>query len=106
MDMCSSLREVVIPVEDPAYYLHQKEHNTVIKNQCSEYINEFCVNKPVPESVAVVKGAMDYISSGIQSCLKDVSNVDEEADVEPTSPEKEGIECDNPESESKVRIFS
>ncbi|KAG4908266.1 hypothetical protein JHK86_056750 [Glycine max] len=101
MDMGSSLREVVIPVEDPAYNLHQKEQNTVIKNQCSEYINEFCVNKPVPESVAVVKGAMDYISSGIQSCLKDVSNVDEEAEVEPTSPEKEGIECDNPESESK-----
>ncbi|KAH1139036.1 hypothetical protein AAZX31_10G182200 [Glycine max] len=101
MDMCSSLREVVIPVEDPAYYLHQKEHNTVIKNQCSEYINEFCVHKPVAEPVAVVKGPRDYNSSGIQSCLKVVSNVDEEADVEPTSPEKEGIECDNPESESK-----
>ncbi|TKY51800.1 phosphorylation protein [Spatholobus suberectus] len=91
-DMGSSpIREVVIPVEDPAYYLLQKEENIVIKNQSSEYINEFCVNKPVPESVAVVKGPMDYISSGIQSCLK----------VEPTSPEKEGIECDNPEAESK-----
>ncbi|RDX58455.1 Serine/threonine-protein kinase EDR1, partial [Mucuna pruriens] len=101
MDMdFSSLREIVIPVEDPAYYLHQKEENTVIKNQSSEYINEFCVNKPVPESVAVVR-PMDYISSGIQSCLKVVSNVDEEAEVESTSPEKEGIEFDNPESESK-----
>ncbi|XP_020222698.1 uncharacterized protein LOC109805125 isoform X2 [Cajanus cajan] len=101
MDMdFSSLREVVIPVEDPAYYLHEKGENTVTKNQSSEYITEFRVNKLVPESVTVFKGPMD-ISSGIQSSLKVVPNVVEEAEVEPTYPEKKGIECDNPESESK-----
>lgn len=102
MDMgFSSLGEVVIPVEDPAYYLHQIEENTVIKNQSSENINEFCLNKPVPESVAVVKGTMDYNSSGIQPCIKVVSNVEEVTGVESASPENEGIECDNPESKSK-----
>ncbi|XP_027365659.1 uncharacterized protein LOC113872358 [Abrus precatorius] len=95
----SSLREAVIPVEDPARDLHQKEDNTVIKKQSSGYMDEFCVNKP--ESVAGVKGAIDYISSGIQSCLKVVSNVDEEAEIESTSSEKEGMECDDTESESK-----
>ncbi|KAL2325031.1 hypothetical protein Fmac_024089 [Flemingia macrophylla] len=97
----SSPSEVAIPVDGPAYYLHQKEENTVIKNQSSEYINAFCVNKLVAESVAVVKRPMDYISSGIESYLKDVSNVVDEAEVEPTYHEKKGIECDNPESESK-----
>ncbi|ESW16164.1 hypothetical protein PHAVU_007G134500 [Phaseolus vulgaris] len=97
MDMGSSLREVVIPVEDPAYYLLHNEENIVIKNQSSEFINEFCVNEPVSDS----KGPKDYISSDTQSCLKVVSNVDEKAEVEPTSPKTEEIECDSPESESK-----
>jgi len=98
--MGSSLREVVIPVEDPAYYLHQKEENIVVKNQSSENIDKFCINKPVSDS----KRPKSSVSSGIQSCLKVVSNVDEKAEVEPTSPKKEGIECDSPKSESKVRI--
>ncbi|XP_061337550.1 uncharacterized protein LOC133284531 [Gastrolobium bilobum] len=96
----SSLREVVISHEDPAYYLHQKEENAFINRQSSGYINEFCANEP--ESVAVATGPIDYISSGIQSCLQIVSNVDEEVEVEPTSPEKEGVECVNPESESEL----
>ncbi|XP_047168753.1 uncharacterized protein LOC124837438 isoform X1 [Vigna umbellata] len=97
MDMISSQREVAVPVGDPAYYLHQKEENTIIENRSSENIDEFCVNRPVSDS----KGPKDSISSGIQSCLKVVSNVDEKVEVEPTSPEKEGIECGSPESESK-----
>ncbi|KAK7391586.1 hypothetical protein VNO78_20003 [Psophocarpus tetragonolobus] len=100
-DMGSSSPREVIPIEDPAYYLHQKEEKPVIKNLSSEYINGFCINKPVPASVAFSKGPMDYISLGVQPCLKVVSNVNEKDEVEPTSPEKEGIGCDSPESESK-----
>ncbi|KAK7278550.1 hypothetical protein RJT34_23580 [Clitoria ternatea] len=98
-DMGSSLREVVIPVEDPEYYLSQREENTVIKKQSSGHVDEFCANKP--ETVDFVKGPVDYISSGIQSCLRVVSDGDEEAEIALTSPEKDRIGCDIQEFESK-----
>jgi len=97
----SSLREVVVHDDNPAYYQNQKDESIVIDKQYYEYIDEFCINKP--ESVAVVKETVDYISSGIQTCLPAVSNTAEED--KHTSPEKAGVLCVIPESESKVRII-
>lgn len=96
----SSSRDVILD-EDHACHLYQKEESTVINKQSSKYIDELCVKKPEP--VAAVKGPIDYITSGIQSRLR-VSNLDEEDEVELTSPEREEVECFNPESERKVRI--
>jgi hypothetical protein len=62
----SSLREVVVHDVNPVYYQNQKDENIVTGKQYYEYIDEFCINKP--ESAAVVKETVDYISSGIQSC--------------------------------------
>lgn len=98
-----TIREVVMSGEDPAYYQHQKEENTIIDKQSFEYIDEFCTNKP--ESIAVVKEPIDYISSGIQSRLQLVSNLNEDDEVEPTSTKKAGVECANIESESKVSVY-
>lgn len=98
----STLREVVVPVDDPPYYQNQEEENAVTGEQSYEYIDEFCINKP--ESAAVFNEPIDCITSGIQSCLRVVSNTDEEDGVESASPEKEGAVCVNPEYESKVRI--
>lgn len=89
----SSLRDIVAPDEDPAYYQHQKE----------DYIDEFYIHKT--ESVDLVKEQIDCVSPCIQSRLQVVSNVDEEDRVELTYPEKEGEECVHPDSESKVRIY-
>ena len=97
----SSLREVVVPDDKLAYYRNQKDENIVIDKQYYEYIDEFCINKP--ESAAVVKETVDYISSGIWSCLQAVSNTTEED--KHTSSEKVGVLCVIPESESKVRII-
>ncbi|XP_073224206.1 uncharacterized protein [Cicer arietinum] len=100
-DMVSStLREVVVPVDDPPYYQNQEEENAVTGEQSYEYIDEFCINKP--ESAAVFNEPIDCITSGIQSCLRVVSNTDEEDGVESASPEKEGAVCVNPEYESKL----
>ncbi|XP_057427794.1 uncharacterized protein LOC130721080 isoform X2 [Lotus japonicus] len=83
----SSSRDVILD-EDHACHLYQKEESTVINKQSSKYIDELCVNKPEP--VAAVKGPIDYITSGIQSRLR-VSNLDEEDEVELTSPEREEL---------------
>ncbi|KAK7268661.1 hypothetical protein RIF29_21366 [Crotalaria pallida] len=70
----SSTGEVVSPDDCPAFYLH-KEENTVINQQV------------VPH-----KGSSDCTSSGIQSPSQVVSNIHEEDEVGPTSPEKEEAE--------------
>ncbi|PNY11597.1 serine/threonine protein kinase [Trifolium pratense] len=90
----SSLREVVVPDDDLAYYQNQKEENIVNDKQSHEYIDEFCINKP--ESTTVVTEQIDYISSGIRSCLA------KEDKVEHTSLTKAGVVFVNHESESKL----
>ncbi|MCI51416.1 mitogen-activated protein kinase kinase kinase 13-A [Trifolium medium] len=93
----SSLGEVVVPDDDLAYYKNQKEENIVNDKQSHEYIDEFYINKP--ESTTVVTEPIDYISSGIRSCLQ---VVDKEDKVEHTSKMVEVV-FGNRESESKVR---
>lgn len=97
----SSLREVVVHDDNPAYYQNQKDENIVTDKRYYEYIDEFCINKP--KSAAVVKETVEYISLGIQSCLQAVSNTAEED--KHTSLEKAGVLCVIPEFESKVRII-
>ena len=96
----SSLREIVVSNDDPAYYQNQKEEDIVTDKQSYEYIDEFCIKKP--EQTSVVKETLDYISSEIQSCLQVVSNTDEEDTIEPTSHEKSGAVCVIPKFESKL----
>ncbi|WJX13792.1 hypothetical protein P8452_04145 [Trifolium repens] len=96
----SSLREVVVPGDDLAYYQNQNEENIVNDKQSHEYIDEFCINKP--ESTTIVTEPIDYISSGIRSCLQVVSNIDKEDKVEHTSPTKAGVVFVNHESDSKL----
>lgn len=94
---------MVAPIEDSAYYQHQKEENTFINKHSYEYTDEFRVHKT--ESIDIVNEQIDCISPGIQSCLQFVSNVDEEDRVELAYPEKEREECVNLDSKSKVRIY-